>query len=561
MITDSLSIGFLLGSPDINGGTYVIYEHASRLKDAGHDVSIITQEAVAPERYSWHSSAHKLQWLTLDTVAQNQFDVVFATWWQSPYLLHQLAATHYVYFVQSIESRFFKAENPLEHDEKDLSLWQDFCESTYSLNIPVITEAGWIKEYLYEHYNRHAHLVRNGIRKDIYRKDGDAVAERIDGKLRVLVEGPVDVFYKNVRKSIELSRQADVDEVWLLTSSDIDSFPGVDRVFSRVPIHDTPAIYRSCDVLVKLSYVEGMFGPPLEMFHCGGTAIVYDVTGHDEYIVHDQNGLVVARDDDDQIVAYLKELQSQKGVLERLKAGAEATALAWPDWAKSSKEFEKALLKIVQGAPVSRSYIQRHIDRLHGVRDNAFAARELHLFSARESTHKQPAEPENNFIQLYWHEGENFSQEKCLCQHYSPGAKVNASFEIKINNYPFWIRLDPSVRIGMVCLDSIRVVHVNSNREALSFNNPADFNAIDIGGTCSRLPAKKATYFSYGSDPQLVLPPIEKGGTGDTFRVEITLQESGIYQFVEEACAPEERGKVRKMISSGLARMSGLCKS
>jgi hypothetical protein len=42
---------------------------------------------------------------------------------------------------------------------------------------------------------------------------------------------------------------------------------------------DTPLVYRSCDILGKLSYVEGMFGPPLEMFHCGWTAIVYNVTG------------------------------------------------------------------------------------------------------------------------------------------------------------------------------------------------------------------------------------------------------------------------------------------
>jgi hypothetical protein len=52
------------------------------------------------------------------------------------------------------------------------------------------------------------------------------------------------------------------------------------------------SVYRSCDDILKLSLVESMFGPPLEMFHCGGTAIVYNVTGHDEYIVHGRNALV-----------------------------------------------------------------------------------------------------------------------------------------------------------------------------------------------------------------------------------------------------------------------------
>ena len=83
-----------------------------------------------------------------------------------------------------------------------------------------------------------------------------------------------------------------------MTASAVEAVAGVDRVFSRVPILETPRVYRSCDVLVKLSYIEGMFGPPLEMFHCGGTAIVYRVTGHEQYIRHDDNSLVVTPDDE-----------------------------------------------------------------------------------------------------------------------------------------------------------------------------------------------------------------------------------------------------------------------
>ncbi len=314
-----LSIAFLLGSPDINGGTYVIYEHGTRLQKLGHRVTMITESEIDPSRHSWHSTAANLEWLTLAQAAAEKFDIVLATWWQSPFLLHKLSASHYVYFVQSIESRFFEEEDPAHHDNRDLSIWQNFCESSYSFNIPVITEAQWIKKYLYHKYNTTAWLVRNGIRKDIYLKQGETISPRKEGRLRVLVEGPVDVFYKNVPKSIELCRQAGVDEIWLLSSSDIEKFPGVDKVFSRIPINETPAIYRSCDVLVKLSYIEGMFGPPLEMFHCGGTAIVYDVSGHDEYIVHGENSYVAKRDDEGQVLRYLTELKENHAVLQQLK--------------------------------------------------------------------------------------------------------------------------------------------------------------------------------------------------------------------------------------------------
>ena len=49
--------------------------------------------------------------------------------------------------------------------------------------------------------------------------------------------------------------------------------------------------------MLKLSRVEGMFGPPLEGFHMGATCVVTAVTGHEEYVEHGENGLVVEWDD------------------------------------------------------------------------------------------------------------------------------------------------------------------------------------------------------------------------------------------------------------------------
>ena len=106
-----------------------------------------------------------------------------------------------------------------------------------------------------------------------------------------------------------------------------------------MPPADCAKIYRSCDVIVKLSYVEGMFGPPLEMFHCGGTTIVYDVTGHDEYIEHEKNGLVVKTDDDDKVVEYINKLKDNPRYLNKLKKEALVTAKNWISWEESSLRF------------------------------------------------------------------------------------------------------------------------------------------------------------------------------------------------------------------------------
>ncbi len=337
---------FTLGSPAIGGGTNVIFEHASKMAKEGEDVYIVTDRKIEPEEYAWHTSAHLLKWVTYDDIKDEEFDMAIATWWRTVYELYRVKSKRYVYFVQSIESKFYK------DNEQGVKM---LAEMTYMLDMKVITEATWIKEYLAK-YGVDAYLVHNGIRKDIFILEGDTYKK---GKgLRVLVEGPVDVDFKNVPKTIDLVKQSDADEIWLLTSSKIDSYPGVDKVFSQVPPVDCAKIYRSCDVIVKLSYIEGMFGPPLEMFHCGGTAIVYDVTGHDEYIEHNKNGLVVKTDDDDKVVEYINKLKQDSKLLNRLKKGAIATAKSWVSWEESSMNFYKTVKKLNEMPSVTQEVLE-----------------------------------------------------------------------------------------------------------------------------------------------------------------------------------------------------------
>jgi O-antigen biosynthesis protein len=324
-----MRICFLVGSVDISGGTYVIFQHAAFLRAVGHEVVLAVQQPFTKATSTWHPGAGSLQMVPFDAATDN-YDWVIATWWKTALELHRFKAKNYAYFVQSIESRFYpETEGPLKR----------LVDSTYDLPVAYVTEAHWILEHLRKYHGQSATLVRNGIRKDLYVPLGLHTELRPNGKLRILVEGPFDVFFKNTGKALNIAKRSQAGEVWLLTHSPVSKLPGVNRVFSRLPITAVPDIYRSCDVLLKLSYVEGMFGPPLEMFHCGGTAITYNVTGHDEYIVHNNNALVAERDDDIRVIRYLHMLQRDPELLARLKYHALVTADNWPDWDESSSAF------------------------------------------------------------------------------------------------------------------------------------------------------------------------------------------------------------------------------
>ncbi|MGR0481896.1 MAG: glycosyltransferase family 4 protein [Candidatus Electronema sp. V4] len=541
-----MRIGFLLGWPGISGGSYVIYEHASRLKRKGHSVAVITRQEVWPEDHAWHSSAAELDWLTLRQARTECFDVVFATWWETAFLLRKLKTKHCAYFVQSIESRFFEPPDPQHPRNVERTLWRSICEQTYSCAVPMITEARWIQDYLHRHHNNWPYLVRNGIRKDIYTADGPAVAPRQPGRFRVLVEGPTEVFFKNVPAAVRLAKAAGADEIWLLTSSAIQSWPDVDGVFSRVPIHETPAVYRSCDLLLKLSHVEGMFGPPLEMFHCGGTALVYDVTGHDEYIVHNQNSYVAAKDDEEAVVRLLRGLKENPAELERLKRGAAETAAAWPDWDACAAQFEQALLEIAAGKPVSRTYLQTWTRELFRSRKPFVHARLQEQFAAREKADWEGKRTQqNNFILFYWSGDGTFSDQQSEWRHFQNGEWTECLFNLRVEELPLWLRLDPASRIGITEIDCIIVRNISQGREIMVFREQEEFQRLFLAKDLKWLcPERKNSVFTYGPEPIILLPKVKKGEAelGDLLELSIRLRENGMQQLNNLASTADDEG-------------------
>jgi hypothetical protein len=110
------------------------------------------------------------------------------------------------------------------------------------------------------------------------------------------------------------------------------------------------------DILLKLSRVEGVFGPPLEMFSQGGTAITTTVTGSDEYMEHGFNSLLVEPYNLRQVIRYLKLLHESRETLRKLRENALNTARRHPEWKASTGKLAAHLERLhVEG------YSNRHL--------------------------------------------------------------------------------------------------------------------------------------------------------------------------------------------------------
>lgn len=332
-------IAILLGSPAISGGTYVIFQHALALKQKGYDVTIITEKTFDKKILSWFHNADKLNFTDVETASKEKYSLCIATWWKTIFYLSEIHASKFVYFVQSIESKFFKDSD---------YLLKNIVELSYDIPFYYITEAHWIQKYLEKIHKQTSKIVLNGIDKEIFNTRGKVLDKNRENGTRILVEGALNVFFKQTELGVKIAKKAGVKDIWLLTPTKIKNFPGATKTFSEIPLKKVGEIMRSCDIILKFSKVEGMYGPPLEMMHCGGTVVTFDVTGYDEYIKDGINGLVYPMNDVQGAIKGLSKLIKDKKFMNELKENGLKTAQNWPNWNKSTNNFVKIIDSILE---------------------------------------------------------------------------------------------------------------------------------------------------------------------------------------------------------------------
>lgn len=339
-----MKVAFLVNDLQLSGGVGVIAQHARRLGALeGWDVSLVLVRD--QDEASWHGYEQlaSVRVSSRRQALEEHYDIAIATWWETTFSLFELSSERYAYFVQSLEDRFY------HHDEAER------VGAALTLDLPVafITEAGWIADTLSGlRPDAPCYLVRNGIDKEVF-----PVAERAPindhGPLRVLIEGSPSSWFKHVHSAIDTaSAMREPHHVTVVTAERAAlGEVAADEVLGPLTHRQMAKLYGSCDVLLKLSSVEGMCGPALEGFHCGTTCVVTPVTGHEEYVEHGWNGLIADWDDLRGTARQLDLLARDRALLGFLRTNALETARAWPSWEQSSQFMAGALLAIRREPP------------------------------------------------------------------------------------------------------------------------------------------------------------------------------------------------------------------
>lgn len=338
-----MKLAFLVNDLQLSGGVGVVVQHASQLATRhGHDVSLVLVREQDQPHWGYDSLAG-LHVSSLVEARRERFDVAVATWWETTYSLFTVPAERYAYFVQSLEDRFYEPE------------MAERLGAAVTLGLPLsfMTEARWIRDTLAElRPDAPCYLVRNGIDKSEF-PPAATVEPRLGGPLRILIEGNPSVAFKGIQEAVDAAGAMHEPRHVTVVTGEHEALAGapVDRVVGPVPHREMAGLYGETDVVLKLSRVEGMFGPPLEGFHAGATCVVSEVTGHEEYVEHGWNGLVCDWDDRRGTARLLDRLAHDRRELHLLRVNALATAQSWPSWEQSGQFMALALERIRRDPP------------------------------------------------------------------------------------------------------------------------------------------------------------------------------------------------------------------
>jgi glycosyltransferase involved in cell wall biosynthesis len=343
-----VKVAFLLNDLQLSGGVGVVVEHARQLQHR-HGIESVLVLAREQEEPNWqYRGLTDLRVEALPAARRETFDIAIATWWETAFSLFDLNAARYAYFLQSLEDRFYLPQQP---ERIGAALTMDFP-------VDFITEARWIAQTVREaRPEARVFLVRNGIDKSMFPLP-EQLEVRRERPLHVLVEGHAQVWFKGVEHAAYAASAMTQPRHLTLVVPDREELPdGVvaDEIVGPVPRSEMSELYARSDVVLKMSSVEGMFGPPLEGFHRGATCVVTPVTGHDEYVQHGWNGFVGEWDDLRGTARQLDLLAADRRLLHFLRTNAVETARAWPSWEQSGQFMAAALHRIRELPPAGSS--------------------------------------------------------------------------------------------------------------------------------------------------------------------------------------------------------------
>lgn len=320
------NVGIVLPSTNVSGGIMVAVKHGIFLKNEGYDVTVINinkatrkvDRVYEGKDYLYAVPDYRTEFLSF-------IDTLVATMWITlEFVQNYYRCKNKKYLVQGMETNFY------EHGEFE----RRRANSTYNnaFNIEYLTISKWCQKWLKDDFDVEAKYAPNGIDLSIfpYRK------RTFNKKVKILIEGNCNDFYKNVDESFKITNKLDRNKYevhYLSYEKEPKKWYKVDKFYHKIPHSEVGKIYQDCDILLKTSLLESFSYPPLEMMATGGLVVAIPNNGNLAYLEDGVNCLLYEKGNIDEALEKIKLLTTDKKLRTKLEKGGKDTADKY-SWSK-----------------------------------------------------------------------------------------------------------------------------------------------------------------------------------------------------------------------------------
>ena len=323
------SIAFILPTTNISGGVNVIIKHCNILRNNGYDVFIINMDKYENNVINNDGEIDVIS--CLKTQIRCHLNKMVASLWTTVYFAKQYNNVDKIaYLVQNFETNFLKYGNNVKQ----------IANTTYTFDdIEYLTISKWCENWLINDFERQVKYAPNGINLNQF----SVTKREFKGKIRILIEGNSEDYYKNVDESFEIVNKLDRDKYeikYLSYQGEPKKWYYVDEFLHKVPYDEVGKIYNSADILIKSSILESFSYPPLEMMATGGISVVAPNDGNIEYLKNEENCLLYEPGNIADAIKKIEMIRTDEELRNKLIQGGIETAKS-REWSKVEKDILK----------------------------------------------------------------------------------------------------------------------------------------------------------------------------------------------------------------------------
>lgn len=315
-----LNITYVMTWTGVCGGSKIILEHANRLTNRGHKITLISHD----NKPVWFNLNEKVEFIqvpwesVLCESIPKDTDVIVSTYWREIYECVEQKIAPVIYFEQG-DFHLFDLEKVDNRTYNYINKALKTIHFTY-------TVSSFAKAKLKEVYNTEAKVIPNAVDDKVFYYEPHKKNEVPN----ITIIGSEEATFKriqNIIDAIEIVKEKgyNIKLNWITPTKP-------EKNINLLPIINPPQIVigdtlRKTDIYICASMYEAFCLPVLEAMTCGAAIITTNNGGNMDFIEENKNALIIEKDNINDIVQKVETLLNNQDLRESLvKNGVEEAA-------------------------------------------------------------------------------------------------------------------------------------------------------------------------------------------------------------------------------------------